>query len=75
LLVHRVQAARAAAVVAAAERERMARGERDRLVATITHDLAAPLTAIQRTIRFARDNTRGTPSGTRFTVLCRCSTA
>jgi signal transduction histidine kinase len=52
-LVDRVQRARAEAV-AAAERERMAREDLDRLVATITHDLATPLGAIQGTIQFAR---------------------
>lgn len=54
-VVHRLQAARERAV-AAAERERAAREERDRLIATITHDLATPLGAIQGTIQFARRN-------------------
>lgn len=52
-LVDRLQIARTRAVDAAA-RERTAREERDRLVATITHDLATPLSAIQGTIQFAR---------------------
>lgn len=38
----------------AADRERVARQELDRLVATITHDLATPLSVIQGTIQFAR---------------------
>lgn len=38
----------------AAERERRAREDRDRLVATISHDLATPLNAIRGTIQFAR---------------------
>ena len=54
-LVHRLRAARAEAVEAAA-RERAVREERDRLVATVTHDLATPLAAIQGTIQFARRN-------------------
>ena len=54
-LVHRLRAARAEALDAAM-RERFAREERDRLVATVTHDLATPLGAIQGTIQFARRN-------------------
>jgi signal transduction histidine kinase len=38
----------------AAERERRAREERDRLVATITHDLATPLSVLSGTLQFAR---------------------
>lgn len=38
----------------AATRERRAREERDRLIATITHDLANPLAAIQGTVQFAQ---------------------
>lgn len=38
----------------AAAREREAREQRDRLVATLTHDLATPLAAIQGTVQFAR---------------------
>ena len=38
---------------AAVARERQIREERDRLVATIAHDLASPLTVIQGTIQFA----------------------
>jgi signal transduction histidine kinase len=52
-LVGRLRIAREHAVHAA-ERERRIREERDRLVATVTHDLATPLTAIQGTIQFAR---------------------
>ena len=40
----------------AANRERLAREQRDRLVATVTHDLATPLTAIQGTLQFVRRN-------------------
>jgi signal transduction histidine kinase len=39
---------------AAAHRERRAREDRDRVIATVTHDLAAPLTAIVGTLEFAR---------------------
>lgn len=42
------------AAEAAAARERRAREERDRLIATITHDLANPLSAIQGTVQFAQ---------------------
>lgn len=52
-LVDRLRQAKARAVDAA-ERERLARCELDRVVATVTHDLATPLTAIQGTIQFAR---------------------
>lgn len=52
-LVDRLRTAKAQAVQAAA-RERAAREDLDRLVATITHDLATPLAAIQGTIQFAR---------------------
>jgi signal transduction histidine kinase len=52
-LVDRLRIAKEEAVNAA-HRERVARSERDRLIATITHDLATPLTAIQGTIQFAR---------------------
>ena len=38
----------------AAERERGAREQRDQLIATVTHDLATPLAAIQGTIQFMR---------------------
>lgn len=52
-LVDRLRQAKARAV-RAAERERLALRELDRVVATVTHDLATPLTAIQGTIQFAR---------------------
>jgi signal transduction histidine kinase len=52
-LVKGLRSARANAV-AAARREQEAREELDRLVATVTHDLATPLTAIRGTIQFAR---------------------
>jgi signal transduction histidine kinase len=42
------------AAEAAASRERRAREEHDRLIATITHDLANPLAAIHGTVRFAQ---------------------
>ena len=54
-LVNRLRAAKEEAT-AAAERERLAREERDRLIATVTHDLATPLAAIQGTIQFTRKN-------------------
>lgn len=50
-LVDSLRIARARAVDAA-ERERRARAERDRFVATMTHDLATPLNIILGTIRF-----------------------
>jgi signal transduction histidine kinase len=52
-LVDRLRTAKEDAI-RAVDRERLARGERDRLIATVTHDLATPLTAIQGTIQFAR---------------------
>ncbi len=54
-LVNRLRAAKEQALMAAA-RERLAREQRDRLVATVTHDLATPLTAIQGTLQFLRKN-------------------
>lgn len=53
-LVDRLRTAKERAIDAA-ERERRVRDERDRLVATIIHDLATPLGAIQGTIAFARN--------------------
>ncbi len=52
-LVRRAHVARVAAEQAAA-RERLAREERDRLIATVTHDLATPLTVLTGTLQFAR---------------------
>ena len=56
-LVNGLRTARANAVTAA-RREQEAREELDRSVATVTHDLATPLTAIRGTIQFAL-KTRG----------------
>ena len=52
-LVRRAHAARTAAE-AAADRERTVREERDRLIATVTHDLATPLSVLRGTVQFAR---------------------
>lgn len=52
-LVRRAHVERLAAEAAAA-RERAAREERDRLIATITHDLATPLAVLSGTVQFAR---------------------
>lgn len=38
----------------AADRERRAREERDRLIATVTHDLATPLSVLSGTVQFAK---------------------
>jgi signal transduction histidine kinase len=54
-LVNRLQAAKQEAQ-GAAQRERRAREQRDQLIATVTHDLATPLTAIQGTIQLVRKN-------------------
>jgi signal transduction histidine kinase len=52
-LVRRAHQAQVAAQ-AAADRERRAREDRDRLIATITHDLATPLSVLRGTVQFAR---------------------
>jgi signal transduction histidine kinase len=52
-LVTRARAARFDAQ-AAADRERRAREDRDRLIATITHDLATPLSVLSGTVHIAR---------------------
>ena len=52
-LVRRAHAARLTAQHAA-ERERRAREDRDRLIATITHDLATPLAVLRNTVHLAR---------------------
>jgi K+-sensing histidine kinase KdpD len=52
-LVNRLRAAKEHALMAA-KRERVAREQRDQLVATVTHDLATPLTVIQGTLQFLR---------------------
>lgn len=58
----------------AAERERVAREELDRLVATVLHDLATPLGAIRGTIQFARKHSAMT--GVDLTrLLARVETA
>jgi signal transduction histidine kinase len=54
-LVDRLRTARARALDAV-DRERVARQDLDRLVATVTHDLATPLSVIQGTIQFARQH-------------------
>lgn len=43
-----------AKAAAAAERERAAREDRDRLIATVTHDLATPLAVLSGTLHFVR---------------------
>ena len=52
-LVRRAHAARSVAEQAA-ERERRAREERDRLIATVTHDLATPLSVLSGTVQFVK---------------------
>jgi signal transduction histidine kinase len=52
-LVTRAHAARVAAQEAAV-RERRAREERVRLIATVTHDLATPLSVLSGTVQFAK---------------------
>jgi signal transduction histidine kinase len=54
-LVRRAHAARVVAEQAA-ERERRAREDRDRLIATVTHDLATPLTVLGGTVQFVKRN-------------------
>jgi signal transduction histidine kinase len=54
MLVRRAHHARRAAEEAA-ERERRARDERDRLVAMVTHDLATPLSVLRGTVQFVRN--------------------
>ena len=55
LLVNRLRVAKEQAQIAA-RHERLARQQRDELVATVTHDLATPLAAIQGTIQFVQKN-------------------
>lgn len=50
-LVRRARAARLLAEDSAA-RERRARADRDRLIATVTHDLATPLSVLSETVQF-----------------------
>jgi signal transduction histidine kinase len=52
-LMQRAHAARKAAEEAA-ERAHRAREERDRLIATVTHDLATPLSVLSGTLQFVR---------------------
>jgi signal transduction histidine kinase len=52
-LVRRAHAARLVAEQAA-ERERRAREDRDRLIATVTHDLATPLSVLSGTVQFVK---------------------
>jgi signal transduction histidine kinase len=52
-LVTRANAARLVAQQAA-DREKRAREERDRLIATVAHDLATPLSVLNGTVQFAR---------------------
>ena len=54
-LVNRLRVAKEQAQIAA-RHERLARKQRDELVATVTHDLATPLAAIQGTIQFVQKN-------------------
>jgi K+-sensing histidine kinase KdpD len=54
-LVNRLRVAKEEAQIAA-RHERLARQQRDELVATVTHDLATPLAAIQGTIQFVQKN-------------------
>jgi signal transduction histidine kinase len=52
-LMRRAHAARLLAENAA-DREKQAREERDRLIATVTHDLGTPLSVLRGTVQFAR---------------------
>ena len=72
-LVSRLRAAKEEAVVAA-DRERVARRQRDQLIVMVTHDLATPLTAIQGTIQFVRQNSR-LMTGEMPRLLARIETA
>jgi signal transduction histidine kinase len=72
-LVRRAHTARAIAQEAAL-RERAAREERDRLIATITHDLATPLSVLNGSVQFAKR--RGTlPEADLSRLLVRLETA
>jgi signal transduction histidine kinase len=71
-LVTRTRAARAAAQEAA-DRERRAREELDRLIATVTHDLATPLSVLSGTVQFARS--QGTTQVDWSRLLNRLETA
>ena len=71
-LVTRAHAARAVAEQAAA-RERRAREDRDRLIATVTHDLATPLSVLSGTVYTAK--LRGTAEVDWSRLLDRLETA
>jgi signal transduction histidine kinase len=71
-LVTRAHAARLAAQDAA-DRERRAREDRDRLIATVTHDLATPLSVLSGTVQFAR--ARGATDVDWSRLLTRLETA
>ena len=60
-LVRRAHAARGVAEQAA-ERERRAREDRDRLIATVTHDLATPLSVLSGTVQFVRRHGTASPA-------------
>jgi signal transduction histidine kinase len=72
-LVNRLRSAKEEAVLAA-QRERVARGQRDQLVVMVTHDLATPLTAIQGTIQYVRKNS-SLPATELPRLLARIETA
>jgi signal transduction histidine kinase len=57
-LVRRAHAARVIAEQAAG-RERRAREDRDRLIATVTHDLATPLSVLSGTVQFVKRHRTG----------------
>jgi signal transduction histidine kinase len=72
-LVRRAHAARVVAEQAAG-RERRAREDRDRLIATVTHDLATPLSVLSGTVQFVKRH--GTRSGVDLSrLLGRIETA
>jgi signal transduction histidine kinase len=72
-LVRRAHAARLIAEQAA-ERERRAREDRERLIATVTHDLATPLSVLSGTVQFLKRH--GTASqGDLSRLLGRIETA
>ena len=71
-LVTRANAARLSAQEAA-DRERQAREDRDRLIATVTHDLATPLAVLSGTIQLAK--ARGTTHVDWSRLLGRLETA
>ena len=58
----------------AADRERRAREDRDRLIATISHDLATPLSVLSGTVQFVR-GLGGNPEVDLSRLLARLETA